>query len=117
MPRRILVLALMVGLSQLASGCCWCRPCCWRPHLFHGCAPCSAPISCAPPSCPSCFSSPVTGPGPGYGPGAVSIVPSVVPPGGVTGPLFTNPTPITGVPSIVPPTDTPNPMPGVRPGG
>lgn len=110
MSRRVMLLGIFVGLSQLSTGCFWHHGVFWRWH----CAPCAAPMHCGP-VCPpvSACSSPVRIGGPGCAPcgqvGAFHPGPIAGPQPGV--PIITNPTPIQNGPMVYPGQELPSPMP------
>jgi len=63
MLKRTLLLGLLLVASQLATGCCCCRPC-WRPLLWRRCCDPSSSSSfspCGTSAQPGCGSAPVMG--------------------------------------------------------
>jgi hypothetical protein len=52
---RTIKIAVLIGLTQIGSGCCWC----WRPFFCHGCwGGCGGGVA----PCTSCY-SPTAAPG------------------------------------------------------
>ena len=64
---RTLKVAVVIGLTQLASGCC----CCWRPFFCHSCCG-----GCSTAPCASCYSPAIAPAPPVVAPFPVSVAPT-----------------------------------------